>query len=92
MCHAPAAIPPTAQRPFLSVLTTVPPPRSGSSSLTVTPTSGAPDSSVTFPSIRPIPFQSCAIAGTVSASAHTATTGIRRRATNFMDDLSLEPV
>lgn len=35
MCQVPAAIPPTTQRPFLSVFTVVPPPRSGSSSFTV---------------------------------------------------------
>ena len=72
--------------------TVVPPPRSGSSSFTVTPGRATPDSSVTFPSMRPIPFQSWAITGAAPARAPAATIRVRRRATKFMDGLSLEPV
>ncbi|PYQ25686.1 MAG: hypothetical protein DMF81_01485 [Acidobacteria bacterium] len=61
-----------AQRPFLSVLSVVPP-RGGRFILTDTSDSGLPSGSRTRPSSRPRPFQSWARAGAATASAAAAT-------------------
>src|SRR5215813_2628234 len=83
--HSPAAMPRMAHWPFLLVLIVVPP-RPGSSSFTLAPSTGLPSGSSTLPSSRPWPpRQSWAPAGTASARIAAARDSLDSDITYLLD-------